>query len=599
MRLLIAWLVILGCSGLHRAHANPLNTKVGVIRWDAWVGDANTDGVGAPYVGQQVERSLGPYQYHNRVPFYGQELSSTAVHARATTQAVMDAEIAYANRAGIDFWAFVYYANGSGMDIARHLYESSTVKGDLKFSHIIGASATPAFAQLISDFVKPTYQKVLGNRPLLFIFTDTSAGYTRADIDTLRNQTMAAGAANPYVVMLNYDGGRASNFANVVGADAISAYVTYASGGGSYSGLSSSERNKWNAHKSTGKKVVPWVTAGWDPRPRITNPVTWTSYAPNAWTHPATPSQIREQVRAATTWAASNVNAAEAGVALMYAWNEFDEGGWVCPTLWEGTARVDAISDALRYAASSTWDESQTPRRAFDGDPATNWQAAYGSAFAGQWLEVDFGVESTFSQVYISEYGNRTGYYRIEYYAGDAWRHAYSGYGIGAGLSVSFPTVRGRKARVVFESGVYTPVIYEFQVNNSPAQPSSNLALYKSYLALTTWAGSSQQARHAFDGDPATNWQAAQGSSFSGQWLQVSFGEVRTFNSVSISEYGSRTGSFRVEYWSEGWKTAYSGYGIGPNAYLTFPPVTGTAARILFVSGSYTPIIYEFGVQFN
>lgn len=79
----------------------------------------------------------------------------------------------------------------------------------------------------------------------------------------------------------------------------------------------------------------------------------------------------------------------------------------------------------------------------------------------------------------------------------------------------------------------------------------------------------------------------------------MQFGDLTAFNSVDISEYGNRTGSFRIEYWANGWKTAYSGYGIGSNATINFPPVTGTGARIRFVSGSYTPISYEFGVYFN
>ena len=97
----------------------------------------------------------------------------------------------------------------------------------------------------------------------------------------------------------------------------------------------------------------------------------------------------------------------------------------------------------------------------------------------------------------------------------------------------------------------------------------------------------------------STNWQAANGSSFGAQRLEVNFGEIKTFNAVSISEFGNRTGSFWIEYWANGWKVAYAGSGIGANGYFTFPSVSGTAARIRFWSGSYTPIIYEFGVHFN
>ncbi len=32
---------------------------------------------------------------------------------------------------------------------------------------------------------------------------------------------------------------------------------------------------------------------------------------------------------------------------IIYAWNEFDEGGWLCPTLYGGTERLDAIREIL------------------------------------------------------------------------------------------------------------------------------------------------------------------------------------------------------------------------------------------------------------
>jgi hypothetical protein len=75
---------------------------VGAIRWDAWVGNLSEPGL-------EVERNLSPSQYHSRLPFYGEELSSTQVQVRATSQVVIDKEIAFAHAAGLDFWAYVTY----------------------------------------------------------------------------------------------------------------------------------------------------------------------------------------------------------------------------------------------------------------------------------------------------------------------------------------------------------------------------------------------------------------------------------------------------------------------------------------------------------
>ncbi len=36
------------------------------------------------------------------------------------------------------------------------------------------------------------------------------------------------------------------------------------------------------------------------------------------------------------------------GAIRWDAWNEFDEGGWLCPSLSEGSARLDALRAVLR-----------------------------------------------------------------------------------------------------------------------------------------------------------------------------------------------------------------------------------------------------------
>ena len=43
-----------------------------------------------------------------------------------------------------------------------------------------------------------------------------------------------------------------------------------------------------------------------------------------------------------------NKIAANAQCALIYAWNEHDEGGWLCPTLYEGSARIEAVGKMIR-----------------------------------------------------------------------------------------------------------------------------------------------------------------------------------------------------------------------------------------------------------
>jgi len=579
--------------------ANGPGATVGAIRWDAWVGDTSTNGVIAgSHIGLEVEGALGPNQFHDRIPFYGVETSTSSVQVRQLTQGQMDADIAYAKRAGLNYWAFCYYADGSGMDIARNLYQASTQREGLNFTLVLGPGSIPT-PTLVTEMAKPHFQKVLNGRPLLYLFGFSADSYAANYVAEVRAAAATAGLPNPYIVVMNPTSSTAASIASTVGADAVSAYADSPINGAAYSQVISQNSANWNNHKATGHKVVPWVTAGWDNRPRALYPQSFVSPTPptNAWAQQATAAEVATNLQNALTWNQNFAATADANTVIMYAWNEFDEGGWLTPTLSKGTDRVDALSNALTYASSSNWDASQTARGAFDGDPSTNWQAA--SGFANQWVEIDFGKDSTFSQATISEYGARTTGYRIEYLNGSTWKTAYTGTGIGASSTVTFPAVTGRKARLYFTSGIDTPIIYEASLNATP-NVSANLALNRSYTASSQW-DATQGAAKAFDNDPNTNWQGS-GANIAGTWLEVDFGVRKPFNTATLSEFGDRTGGYRIEYWAGptvGWTTAYTGTTIGASKTVTFPTVNASKARIYWTSGTYTPIIYEASFGLN
>jgi hypothetical protein len=349
------------------------------------------------------------------------------------------------------------------------------------------------------------------------------------------------------------------------------------------------------------------------------------------------------------------------------------------------TPEPRALTLNQQYAASSSFNSNQTAEKGFDGLSSTNWQAAVGKT-AGQWLEVDFGRTISFGKAVLSEYGNRTTGFRIEYWTGAEWQTAYTGTTIGphagAPLTVYFPEATGSKARIYFTSAASQPIIYEFQLFRAPSEllgvssgsttadlswtavsgassytvkrsmypagpytavaaglSSTNYrdtgllegAIY--YYCVSAWTGdgesdhsqivsvttagqlnyaygkvyrsssdfaAAQSAAMAFDGSVRTNWQAAAGR-FAGEWLEVDFGTTVAFNKIKVSEYGSRTAGFRIEYWDgDSYETAYTGTTIGSSASspltAAFPPVAGSKARIYFTSGISQPIIYEFGI---
>jgi hypothetical protein len=330
---------------------------VGAIRWDAWIGSfAGYD------VGVQVEKSLGPQRWHYRLPFYSEELSDTEVRIRGNTQAVMDQEIGYAHRAGLDYWAFVMYPRDNPQTLGGlDLYLRSSRKGDINFAMIVQSYTFghADIARLIGYFLQSNYQKVAGGRPLLFLagpekVDDPAWPDIKKRIEQLRGAAARAGSKRPYIVHLwGWNG--AKDVIHWLNLDAMGAYsLNFGDRAAPYAMLASKAQSKWDDWRATGAKVCPLVTTGWDRRPRVEHPVSWEKPDPpdaiEFYYAMPTPSELAAHLRAALDWCAKYRSTADGSVVLIYAWNEFDEGGWLVPSLWpsQGAQRIEAIRQVLR-----------------------------------------------------------------------------------------------------------------------------------------------------------------------------------------------------------------------------------------------------------
>jgi len=67
------------------------------------------------------------------------------------------------------------------------------------------------------------------------------------------------------------------------------------------------------------------------------------------WYQKGTPEEIAGQLADAIAYVRAEPSLNEAQSVLIFAWNEFDEGGWICPNLpsYGGTERLDAIAGVL------------------------------------------------------------------------------------------------------------------------------------------------------------------------------------------------------------------------------------------------------------
>lgn len=343
--LVLALPLCLVCHGL--AADRPV---VGAIRWDAWHGKK-----GLP--GQAVETSLGPQRWHFRLPFFATVVSDHEVRIDGASQAVVEREIGYARKAGLDYWAFVAYEPEDAMSLGLKFYLSSPHKHDIHFCLTVEAGRLRAMIQrIVRAMGDESYQKVLQDRPLLylgFVRNETITTLKEA-LDTLKAEARKSGAGNPYIVIMDFRPERGRQLADDLGCDAISAYATNGGGSGApYADLARYTELFWKRCKETGVPVVPIVMSGWDRRPRVEHPVPWEKYQkPGAgieqYYQAATPRELAAHLGNALNWVAQNPDAARAKAVIIYAWNENDEGGWLVPTLSEGAARLDAIQAVLQ-----------------------------------------------------------------------------------------------------------------------------------------------------------------------------------------------------------------------------------------------------------
>jgi hypothetical protein len=206
---------------------------------------------------------------------------------------------------------------------------------------------------------EPGYQMVAGNRPLLYLhgLTDHQlqalSGPDNAKhlFDEFRRTVKVAGQGDPYIVVMDFHPAHGKEIARAVGATAVTSYAIHGDDlAASYARLTQSARGFWEQCAAAGAEVVPVVMAGWDRRPRIEHPVWWEKdQVPGAglekYYQMPTPRELAAHVEEAERWVAARKEQCPAQAVIIYAWNEHDEGGWLCPTLNpDGSANTERLS---------------------------------------------------------------------------------------------------------------------------------------------------------------------------------------------------------------------------------------------------------------
>jgi len=317
-----------------------------------------------------VENTLGQPKYHFRLPWFAQLLGEDKVHIDGDSQEVISKEIAYAARAGLNYWAFLHYWEDSReLGIALKRYLATPNKMGVRYCLLeeggrLDKMGRAAWPSLVEHFKSPDYQTVLEGRPLLFVYISPTS-LTRDDWDALKHQTSEAGLKAPYLVLMGWDPERDAKEMGRLGFDALSAYAR----GGPYTMEQPDyteqgrllKEHFWDKWQHLQVPCVTLASAGWDTRPRNERPPPWIQplvgkaspdSTPFSEQKPlidpvtATPAQLGAHLQDALQWTKSHRDINPSNAMIIYAWNEHDEGGWLQPTL-----RADGLPDEERIQA--------------------------------------------------------------------------------------------------------------------------------------------------------------------------------------------------------------------------------------------------------
>jgi len=327
--------------------------RIGVINWDCSLPPDT-------FFGGYFSKSLSGKKWRTRVPYYADILSDDTVCCHYRTAEEFDIELQYAIDAKIDYFAYVWHTDDKTakqddsiktsvtwphawtQDYARKLHQKSALSTKIKLCAILmnGHPFTESDYAALADAMKQPYYEKIKNRPIVYLF----GGYATEIISILRHFPEKYKTENPYIIFMN--NGVKSLDGDYSKADAVSSYNT----GNEKMNILRYEQHfenqiNGNEHrKKYGLPIIPTLTVGWNPTPRIESPIPWYSYEQLTYCERASAQELEESAIKLSQWIQQNKNFANVGHILAFAWNEFEEGGYICPTYnVDGTVNEDYI----------------------------------------------------------------------------------------------------------------------------------------------------------------------------------------------------------------------------------------------------------------
>ena len=361
-------------------------TKIGTFRWDAFT---KSGAEGAPST--QVAEVLSPAKYHNQAPFFSIVNDDGTISFPEYTVETWEMEAQYAHDAGLDYFAYLWYGTESAMSQPRKMHLLSENKDLIEMTGILEVIRDiPTMNEMFLAMRDSVWLR-LDNRPVVFLYS--LASWTKEDVQKLRQMAANAGVTEALYIIgatTAYDQLDAAYDKDI---DAVSWYSNGASMQGQpygeyVAGIENLMETMLEATSEYDHQVVPCFSFGRDSRARIETGVTWVDGDPNAEEDKDKPYANRYSTQPAMTELKEHVantyklvqeysSKTQPNLICSYAWNEHEEGGWLCPTLncdAEGnvildengdytynTERVDALKEVIQSLREETHVSRPTP----------------------------------------------------------------------------------------------------------------------------------------------------------------------------------------------------------------------------------------------
>ena len=310
--------------------------RIGVINWDVSLPPDT-------YMGSYFAKTMSYKKWRYRTPYYADIISEDNICCHYRTQEEFDKELEYAIAAKIDYFAYVWETDDKensprnySMNYARRMHQSSRLREKIKLCAIIMCCKEYTERDFcnLAEAMKSTYYEKVGNRPIVYLYT----GYHVDIIEKFREFPQKYNTEDPYIVFLTdyrFTVDEKAKDGYYSKADAVSAYSHAPGETYSYSQFIDTLIEENEKRKEHYIDTIPLYSLGWDPTPRIDIKVPWITYGIRAFSPNPTSEELIIGAKRLSKWIKENKEYTKTKHVMVFSWNEFEEGAFICPTLNE------------------------------------------------------------------------------------------------------------------------------------------------------------------------------------------------------------------------------------------------------------------------